>query len=235
MKNPIPYTPLASPSPENDADDFTKHPGPVWVIGDEPLAFGIRLNFNVIEPQPGTSFLTAAASEPGCIILNIDAQSRDGMSLLDELRARHSPIAVIFVSSRADIRTAVTSLQAGAVNFLEKPVDPEILTAAVEKALEISRRRWCKRRLADLVGTLSAREHQVFELICQGKRSNEIAADLFLSQRTVEVHRAHIMHKVISPIRVLYEMSLANDDGLFDLSLDYGNKRQEDKDSGRDA
>lgn len=232
MKNAIPYTPLANPAPEGLSDDAKKRPGPVWVIGDEPLAFGIRLNFTVIEPPPGSAFLSASADEPGCIILNIDAQGRDGMALLEELRAHRSPIAVIFVSSRADIHTAVASLQAGAVNFLEKPVDPEVLTAAVEKALLISQRRWCKRRLADLVGTLSAREHQVFELICQGKRSNEIAAELFLSQRTVEVHRAHIMHKVVSPIRVLYELSLANDDGIFDLKLDYGPSRRTESDDG---
>ena len=108
----------------------------------------------------------------------------------------------------------VKAMQNGAVSFLEKPVDPDLLSQTVEKALRESQRRLKRLRLCQLLGTLSTREREIFDLVGQGFRNSDIASKLFLSERTVEVHRAHITRKLGNgaPIRLLYELCRTNGD-----------------------
>ena len=137
-------------------------------------------------------------------------------------RLRRSPVTVVFLSSLANIRAAVRALRQGAVSFLEKPVDPEELGDAVAEGLERALRRAQRNRLAERFESLSKRERQIFVLICRGLKNGDIAALLELSQRTVEVHRAHISRKLgdAAPIRLLYELILAEGETLFNVSFD---------------
>ena len=134
------------------------------------------------------------------------AQTASG-SIQDELARLRSPVSVIILTKETDLRTAVRYLQMGAVSVLEKPVDPEELDHAVDLGLERSILRDRRYRLERLFETLSRRERQI--LVCQGLRNGDIAELLQLSQRTVEVHRAHISRKLgnASPIRLLYELT----------------------------
>ena len=136
------------------------------------------------------------------------AQTASG-SIQDELARLRSPVSVIILTKETDLRTAVRYLQMGAVSVLEKPVDPEELDHAVDLGLERSILRDRRYRLERLFETLSRRERQIFVLVCQGLRNGDIAELLQLSQRTVEVHRAHISRKLgnASPIRLLYELT----------------------------
>ena len=120
------------------------------------------------------------------------------------------------------LRAAVRALRQGAVSFLEKPVDPEELGDAVAEGLERALRRAQRNRLAERFESLSKRERQIFVLICRGLKNGDIAALLELSQRTVEVHRAHISRKLgdAAPIRLLYELILAEGETLFNVSFD---------------
>ncbi len=196
---------------------------PVWVVDEdevrESISFALQPHFGDVRSHSSSEgFLSQANLHmPGCVVTDMHTRGLDGRALLDYLKSKESPMTIIFLSSRADVRSAVAAMEAGAVSFFEKPVDPELLAPAVERAIRISVRRYVKTALLRLVGNLSPRERQIFEMICQGFRNTEIAEKLFLSQRTVEVHRAHIARKLGSagPIRILYEMSLANDDHLF--------------------
>lgn len=165
--------------------------------------------------------------QPGCLVIadrfaGLNESSLDEFNVQHELELRRSPVAVVFLSSLANIRAAVRALRQGAVSFLEKPVDPEELGDAVAEGLERALRRAQRNRLAERFESLSKRERQIFVLICRGLKNGDIAALLELSQRTVEVHRAHISRKLgdAAPIRLLYELILAEGETLFNVSFD---------------
>lgn len=179
------------------ADTPAELTGPVWVVDDddvrESLTFALQPRFEL-----------------------------DEFNVQHELELRRSPVTVVFLSSLANIRAAVRALRQGAVSFLEKPVDPEELGDAVAEGLERALRRAQRNRLAERFESLSKRERQIFVLICRGLKNGDIAALLELSQRTVEVHRAHISRKLgdAAPIRLLYELILAEGETLFNVSFD---------------
>lgn len=197
-------------------------PGPVWIVVDDDvrdsISFALQSRFEIISQPSCEAFLNRGPLDDyGVVILDIHSRGMDGLSFMAELAARRSPIAVIFLAAQPEVRTAVDALKAGAANFFEKPVDPYLLAPAIEEALAVSRRRAAKRRLLELLGTLSLRERQIFEFVCQGRKNTEIAEMLFLSQRTIEVHRTHIARKLGANgiVRLLYELSIANNDGIF--------------------
>lgn len=174
------------------------------------------------------AFLTQAdLMQPGCLVIadrfaGLNESSLDEFNVQHELELRRSPVTVVFLSSLANIRAAVRALRQGAVSFLEKPVDPEELGDAVAEGLERALRRAQRNRLAERFESLSKRERQIFVLICRGLKNGDIAALLELSQRTVEVHRAHISRKLgdAAPIRLLYELILAEGETLFNVSFE---------------
>lgn len=216
-----PYIPLVHPVLQDRQGTL---PGPVWVVDDDDvrdsIAFALQTRFNVVmHPSSDQLLSRAELSQPGCIIIDMHARGMNGLDFLHYLNVQRSPASVIFLSSHATVRTAVALIEAGAAGFFEKPVDPDQLAPAVEKALQLARRKDWKLQLKELVVVLSHRERQIFEFVSQGLKNNEIAEKLFLSQRTVEVHRAHITRKIgqAAPTRILYELSLANDDGIFPI------------------
>ncbi len=216
-----PYIPLVHPTFQDRPGVL---PGPVWVVDDDDvrdsIAFALQTRFNVVlHPSSDMLLSRAELSQPGCIIIDMHARGMNGLEFLRYLDMQRSPASVIFLSSHAKVRMAVAAIEAGAAGFFEKPVDPDQLAPAVEKALVRARRKDWKIQLKGLIEVLSYRERQIFELVCQGLKNNEIAEKLFLSQRTVEVHRAHITRKIgpAATMRILYELSLANDDGIFPI------------------
>lgn len=206
--------------------------GPVWVVDDddvrESLTFALQPRFEAASYPTLEAFLTQAdLMQPGCLVIadrfaGLNESSLDEFNVQHELELRRSPVAVVFLSSLANIRAAVRTLRQGAVSFLEKPVDPEELGDAVAEGLERALRRAQRNRLAERFESLSKRERQIFVLICRGLKNGDIAALLELSQRTVEVHRAHISRKLgdAAPIRLLYELILAEGETLFNVSFD---------------
>jgi two-component system, LuxR family, response regulator FixJ len=140
-----------------------------------------------------------AALEPGCIVSDVRMPGMDGITLLRRLRAHGSQVPLMLITGHGDVSMAVRAMKAGAVDFLEKPFEADVLLSAVSAAVnggsravgtddvEIARRQMLN---------LTSRERQVLEHLVAGKSNKEIAALLHISPRTVEFHRAHIMGKM---------------------------------------
>ena len=201
--------------------------GSVWVVDDDDmrvsLSFTLKPRFETASfPSVQTFLARADLDHPGCLVVAERMANAGARGVQAELAALKSPISVIFLAQQSDIRTAVRAMENGAVSFLEKPVDPDELTEAVEKGLRRSVRLARRNLLMRLFETLSRREKQIFILVCQGLRNGDIAPLLNLSQRTVEVHRAHLGRKLgnAAPIRLLYELTQTSDGNLLSAQFD---------------
>ena len=135
----------------------------------------------------------------GCLVLDVRMPGMSGVELLDRLNELHSILPVIIITGHGDVPMAVKAMKAGAVDFLQKPFNEQELLDRVNQALEddAGRRRELgeRRGVLDRLQTLTPRERQVMELIVDGKANKNVAGELGVSQRTVEIHRARVMEK----------------------------------------
>ncbi|MGA8049652.1 MAG: response regulator [Burkholderiales bacterium] len=136
----------------------------------------------------------------GCAIVDLRMPGMDGAALQDELHRRGSTMPVIIITAHGDVSAARTTLKAGAVDFIEKPIDDVQLLAAIRLALgRDAEHRGEQAQAAELearIGRLTARERQVMDLVVSGRHNREIAAELGISPRTVEVYKSHLMEKL---------------------------------------
>ncbi|HSN72662.1 MAG TPA: response regulator, partial [Steroidobacteraceae bacterium] len=137
---------------------------------------------------------------PGCLVLDIRMPGMSGLELQEKLNERRAIIPVIFITGHGDVPMAVEAMQAGAVDFIQKPFRDQDLLDRINQALEkdaANRAALAERSaIAKRLSTLTPREHEVMELVVRGKANKVIAGDLNLSQRTVEIHRARVMEKM---------------------------------------
>jgi len=139
-------------------------------------------------------------AQPGCLVLDVRMPGMSGLDLQAELARRGVELPTIVITGHAEVSMAVRAVKAGAIDFIEKPFSDQLLLDRVRQALEIDlevrevrrRREDALRRLA----TLTAREREVLNLVVAGKQNKEIASELGVSPKTVEVHRAHVMSKM---------------------------------------
>jgi two-component system CheB/CheR fusion protein len=136
----------------------------------------------------------------GCLLLDAYMPGLSGLDLLRRLRADGHALATVMMTGSSDVGMAVAAMKAGAIDFLEKPIGAAELVAAVNRALDtdydgaaLAQRR---ATAAEHVAELTPRQHQIMDLVLAGHPSKNIAADLAISQRTVENHRAAIMTKM---------------------------------------
>lgn len=136
----------------------------------------------------------------GCIVSDVRMPGMDGVELLHRLKKRGAVMPVVIMTGHGDVTLAVSAMKAGAVDFLEKPFDDNVLISAVRTAL--GRLRATGESAAEVaqirarVANLSVRERQVLDGLLKGLPNKAIAYDLSLSPRTVEVHRAAVMAKM---------------------------------------
>src|ERR1700757_3027408 len=137
---------------------------------------------------------------PGCILLDVRIPGLTGPELQTRLVERGFTLPIIFLSGYADVPTTVKTIKAGALDFLTKPIASEQLLGAIEQAMANHESlRGAKQRLNALrtqLETLTPREHQVFELVVQGKINKQIAQRLGTTERTIKAHRHKVMEKM---------------------------------------
>jgi two-component system CheB/CheR fusion protein len=154
----------------------------------------------------------------GCLIVDARMPGMGGLALLQRLQSEGMRLPAIMITGQGDVPMAVGAMRAGAADFIEKPIRRDELFASIEHALEQVRdsaklavRR--KAAAAHLAG-LTARQRQIMALVLAGQPSKNIAADLGISQRTVENHRAAIMKRTGSrSLSALIRLALAADPG----------------------
>lgn len=143
---------------------------------------------------------TAQPQWTGCLLADIRMQGMSGLELLEALRGRCPGLAVVIVTAHGDVTAARRAFLSDAVDFIEKPFDAPQILAAIERARARLRERAAQRPRVPqsrLPGeTLSAREQEVLQLMIQGLHNRHIAAQLGISPRTVEVHKARVMEKL---------------------------------------
>ncbi len=193
----------------------------VYIVDDDAAvrdSLSLLLGLNGFHTLPFASaddFLRVFdATWSGCLLLDIRMPGTDGLALQVALKERNVALPIIFMTAHGEVATVRTALKGGAVDYLEKPVDPDAMLAAVRAALEADSAERNKVARAGLseqrLRTLTPREREVFELVIQGQQYRQIAAALGISPRTVEVHRARLMEKLgVRNISELVRMSLA--------------------------
>jgi two-component system, LuxR family, response regulator FixJ len=179
----------------------------VHVVDDEDsvrrsASFMLKTSGFAVQTWPsGVAFLKEARHvDPGCVLLDVRMPEMDGLEVQQELHARGIALPVIVLTGHGDVAIAVKAMKAGAIDFLEKPIDSDQLLAAIARGFErIEAGQEAVARAADaqtLIGALTVREREVLEGLAQGYPNKTIAYDLGISARTVEVHRANVMTKL---------------------------------------
>jgi FixJ family two-component response regulator len=179
----------------------------VFVIDDDPsirmaikeLIEAVGINCQTFES--GQELLNATLPDvPGCLVLDVRLPGLSGLNLQRELKARGCDIPIVFITGHGDIPMTVQAMKAGAVEFLTKPFRDQDLLDAIEQALE--RDRLARQELTEIrelrqrSEALTPRELEVMRLVVSGLLNKQIAAELGISEKTVNVHRAQVMHKM---------------------------------------
>lgn len=147
------------------------------------------------------SFLgTLPVAECGCILLDVSMPGMTGPQLHEHLAARGNEYPIIYLTGHSSVAIGVTAMKSGAFDFLEKPVDGDLLIPIIEKAIEHHcRTRTARTRLDGIkmrLERLSAREREVMDHVVAGRLNKQIASDLGIALKTVKVHRGRVMQKM---------------------------------------
>lgn len=179
----------------------------IRIVDDDPAlgeSFAMLLEtmgWDVVRYTEGRDFLEHDALEgPGCIVLDVRMPGLTGLDVQEELVRRGSKLPILFLSAHGTIATAVHALHRGAVDFLEKPVDPMVFVQKVSRTVAASvdehvrEREESERR--NRFETLTPREKDVVHAVLEGKANKVIARDLGLEVSTIKMHRANAFAKL---------------------------------------
>ena len=178
----------------------------VYVVDDDE---GVRNSLRFLLKSVGLTARTLSSAreflesyrprQPGCVVLDVRMPGMSGLELQQQLNLRGAIIPVIFITGHGDIPMAVEAMQHGAFDFLQKPFRDQDLIDRIQRALERDARSRAALtqhdRIRERFATLTPREREVLTLMTRGKPNKVMAADLGVSQRTVEIHRARVMEK----------------------------------------
>jgi two-component system, LuxR family, response regulator FixJ len=139
-------------------------------------------------------------AQPGCLVLDVRMPEMSGLELQEQLNRQGAVIPVIFITGHGDVPMAVEAMQAGAFDFLQKPFRDQDLIDRIQKALEKDRANRAvlneRSLIRERLESLTPREREVLEMVSSGKPNKIMAAELGVSQRTVEIHRGRVMEKM---------------------------------------
>jgi two-component system response regulator FixJ len=181
--------------------------GRVYVIDDdealrESLAFLLSTaRIEVLTYPSAASFLESLAEvRSGCVITDVRMPGISGIDLLRRLNELKVNLPVIVITGHADVPLAVEAMKVGAADFLEKPFDDDVLLASVKSALQRqdgdTKRKSGRTDIEARLSALSKRERDVLDGLVAGRANKQIAYDLGISPRTVEIYRANLMNKM---------------------------------------
>jgi len=178
-------------------------------------------SFKTTSFENAMAFLDAyTQNQAGCLVLDIRMPDMSGMELQDALAAKEITLPIIFLTGHGNVPMSAKAFRTGAIDFMEKPFDERALLERIGEAIQldrtnretVARRENARARLT----TLTPREQQVMLLVVTGKVNKEIAAELNLSHRTVEIHRGRVMEKTgTQSLTKLIELAVAS--GLYQL------------------
>jgi FixJ family two-component response regulator len=187
---------------------LTKQPSEttILIVDDDPA---IRDSLSLMIRQESIAVNTYASAEEfldtalpaclGCIIIDIRMPGLDGMQLQEVLSQRNTLLPIIFLTGHGDIPMSVRAIKAGALDFLTKPVTREKLMTSVRSAIRESQKLMSEnisqQDAISRIAELTDRERDVMTLAIQGYPNKEIARNLGISHRTVEIHKSKVMHK----------------------------------------
>jgi len=197
----------------------------VFVVDDdEAVRTSLRLLLKSVEIA-ATAIASAQGflasydlSQPGCLLLDIRMPGKSGLELQQELNLRGAIIPVIFITGHGDVPMAVEAMKHGAFDFLQKPFRDQELLDRVQRAVAKDRENRVAlsqhSRIQTRLESLTPREREVLDLMTRGKPNKVMAADLGISQRTIEIHRARVMEKMGAPslaqaIRMMMDLNHA--------------------------
>jgi FixJ family two-component response regulator len=187
--------------------DPTSPPPPiVYIVDDDPaMRSSLRwliesVGLTVRTCASAQEFLRTYEGDPGCLVLDVRMPGMSGLDLQAELAARRIEIPVLIITGYAEVALAVRAMKGGAFDFIEKPFSDQALLDRIRAAValdeESRRHRAARQEVAARLRLLTARERDVLSRVVTGKSNKVIAAELQLSTKTVEVHRAHVMEKL---------------------------------------
>jgi two-component system response regulator TtrR len=157
-------------------------------------------NHKVITFPSARDFLDGFEGEIGCMLLDVRMPEINGLALQQIMQERGIQMPIIVISGHGDIQMAVSAMKQGAMDFLEKPFDGDVLLRLVSKALarasQVREEQGVQQEVQTCYDSLSRREKQVMELVVAGSANREIAEELGISPKTVEVHRSRVMSKM---------------------------------------
>lgn len=179
----------------------------VFVVDDDP---SVRRSLKRLIRSAGFAVESFASAQeflerprpdiPGCLVLDIHMPGASGLDLQDELAAADVNLPVIFLTGYGTVLASVRAMKAGALDFLEKPVDGEALVDAIQRAVERNRRARLEqaeiREIRRRVDSLSPREREVLSLLVTGMLNKQIAFELGTTEKTIKVHRGRVMEKM---------------------------------------
>ncbi|WP_312686813.1 response regulator [Kosakonia sp.] len=182
----------------------------VYVVDDDNAVRQSIVRLLESEGYPSVDFPNADAflshpqasvpSAPSCLILDLNMPGIDGFDVTGVLKDRGRTLPIIFLTGYGTIPLTVRAMKAGAREFLTKPVEPELLLAAVADALTVAAEEFVQQQehfaLRQRHQSLTPREQEVFELAINGLLNKQIAAELGVSEITVKVHRRRVMDKM---------------------------------------
>ena len=134
---------------------------------------------------------------PSCLVLDVNLPGLNGLDLQKRIAGERADMPIIFITGYGDVPRTVQAMKAGAVEFLTKPFDDDVLLRAIGSAIERSRtaldHEQGLRSLRQAHASLTPREHEVMAMVVAGRLNKQIAADLGISVKTVETHRSRMM------------------------------------------
>jgi two-component system response regulator FixJ len=136
----------------------------------------------------------------GCLLLDVRMPGMSGLELQEHFARNDIHIPIIIITGHGDVPMAVRAMKAGAIDFIDKPFNDELLLESIRNALTVDQQqRELQSRRAEIAARLdhlTPREHEVMEMVTEGRSNKEIAMDLGVSAKTVEAHRARVMEKM---------------------------------------